>query len=122
MKKYITLFSIVALFFFGMQVSVAQDASKQRPEVIAKQQTYEMHKLVDLSAEQQGQVFKVLVDEQTNMAGIEKSSNDIATTQKAKAGILKNTNTRLKTILTPEQYRTYNESLEKEKKEKKVKK
>lgn len=115
MKKYITLFSIVALFFFGMQDTVAQHNSKQSPEAIAKQETYEMHKLVNLTGEQQGKVFKVLVDEQTNMVGIEKNAKDIATTQEAKAGILETTDKRLKAILTPEQYKIYQGSLEKAK-------
>jgi len=116
MKKYITLFSVIALFFFGMHVSVAQNAKNQRPEAIAKQKTYELHKIVDLTGEQQSQVFKVLVEEETNMTGIEKNAKDIATVQEAKAGILENTEKRLKTILTPDQYKIYLQSLEKDKK------
>lgn len=116
MKKYITLFSIIALFFFGMQSSVAQDAHKQRPEAIAKQQTYELHKLVSLTGDQQGEVFKVLVEEQTNLSGIEENTKSIATAQEAKVAVLEKTNMRLKSILTPEQYKIYQESLEKEKK------
>lgn len=116
MKKYITLFSIVALFFFGMQSSLAQEAQKQRPEAIAKQQTYELHKLVDLTGEQQGKVFKVLVEEQTNLSGIEETTKTIATAQEAKLAVWEKTDASLKAILTPEQYKRYKESLEKEKK------
>ncbi|WP_250434618.1 hypothetical protein [Hanstruepera flava] len=116
MKKYITLFSIVALFFMGLQSSVAQDAQRQRPEAIAKQQTYDIHKLVTLTGDQQGEVFKVLVEQQTSLSGIEENTKSIATAQEAKLAVLENTNKRLKAILTPEQYKIYQESLEKEKK------
>lgn len=116
MKKYITLFSIVALFFVGMQSTLAQDANRERPEAIAKQQTYELHKLVDLTGEQQGKVFKVLVEEQTNLSGIEANTKTIAAAQEAKLAVWKKTDASLKGILTQEQYNIYKKSLEKEKK------
>lgn len=116
MKKYITLFSMVALFFVGMQTTMAQDVNDQRPEPIAKQKTYELHKLVDLTGDQQGEVFKVLVEEQTNLSGIEENTRSIADAQEAKLAVLENTKKRLKSILTPEQYEIYERSLQKDKK------
>ncbi len=116
MKKYITLFSVIALFFIGMQNSVAQN-KQQTPEAIAKLKTYELHKLVNLSGKQQGEVFKVLVDAESNMSAVDSKGQNIQSSQKTKAAILDNTNTRIKAILNPEQYAIYLKSLEKEKEE-----
>lgn len=114
MKKYITLFSVIALFFVGIQQSVAQDR-QQSPEAIAKHKTHDLHKLVNLTGEQQGEVFKVLVDAESNMSALQAQGKNIESTQKTKAAILDNTNNRIKAILNPEQYAIYLKSLEKEK-------
>ena len=117
MKKYITLFSVIALFFVGMQNSVAQE-KKQRPEEIAKIKTHDLHQLVDLTGEQQGEIFKILVDAESNMAALGGNGQNIQATQKTKAAILENTNSRIKAILNAEQYAIYLKSLEKEKNKK----
>lgn len=119
MKKYFTLFSVIALFFVGMQFSSAQE-KKLRPEDKAKITTHEIHQLVTLTGKQQGQVFKVLVDTENDMSAIQSNAEgqDIHSTQKSKAAIMDRTNTRLKTILSPEQYMTYMKSLEVVKEEK----
>ncbi|WP_103051522.1 hypothetical protein [Hanstruepera neustonica] len=114
MKKYITLFSVIALFFVGMQNSVAQE-KKQRPEEIAKIKTHDLHQLVDLTGEQQGEIFKVFVDAESNMSAISSQGQNIQASQKTKSAVLENTNTRIKAILNPEQYAIYLKSLEKEK-------
>lgn len=117
MKKYITLFSVIALFFVGMQNSVAQE-KKQSPEAIAKTKTHDLHQLVDLDGKQQNEIFKVLVDAESNMAAIESNSKNIEASQKSKAAILENTNARFKAILTAEQYSIYMKSLDKPEKKK----
>ena len=44
MKKYISLFSFMALFFVGVQFSAAQSSERQQsPEAIAKEKTYKLH-------------------------------------------------------------------------------
>jgi len=115
MKKYISLFSFIALFFVGIQQSSAQDKSerKEYPEAIAKKKTYEMHQLVELSGEQQGSVYKVLVDAEQNIAALNESGSDIVTIQKSKAAIYDLVDSRLRDILSPDQLRTYMASMEK---------
>jgi len=115
MKKYISLFSFIALFFVGIQQSSAQDKSisKESPEAIAKKKTYEMNNLLVLTGEQQGSVYKVLVDAENNIAALNESESNITTIQKNKAVIYDLVNSRLKGILTPEQLRTYMASTEK---------
>lgn len=112
MKKYISLFSFIALFFVGMQFSAAQDA-KQSPEAIAKQKTYELHELVTLSGDQQSAIYKVLLDAEQNSSAIKTENEDVMTVQKTKGAILENVNSRIKAILTPEQFQIYIKSLEK---------
>ncbi|MDO6596083.1 hypothetical protein Q4512_04095 [Oceanihabitans sp. 2_MG-2023] len=121
MKKYISLLSLIAIFFVGMQQTQAQDsrvAESERPEAIAKKQTYELHQLVELTGDQQVETFKVLVDLAYNEKGLE-GNNDIATVQKAKSTLLEAANTKLRQILTPSQYEAYQKSLKESYKEKK---
>lgn len=113
MKKYISLFSFIALFFVGMQFSSAQTSEKQQsPEAIAKQKTYELHELVTLTGEQQSGIFKVLVDAEQNMGELKKK--DIS--DKFRQEGIKTLNERVregfKNILTTEQYSSYLNSLE----------
>ena len=115
MKRYITLFSIIALFFVGMQNSNAQE-KKQSPEAIAKQKTQEIHELVGLTGDQQREIFKLLVDAESNLSAIGSTSQNIESSQKTRAAVMDNTNTRIKAILNPEQYAIYMRSLEKEEK------
>ena len=75
MKKYFTLFSVLAMFFVGIQMSNAQERSTtQTPEVIAKTKTHQMHELVNLTGEQQSSIFKLLVDSETNLAALNSNS------------------------------------------------
>lgn len=116
MKKYITLLSFVALFFVGMFSSVAQsDKPSVQLQANAKQQTYEMHQLVQLSGEQQSAVFKALVDANQNMEVLNKKK-DVKSTAKLKGEVSAQLDKRLKAILTPEQYKTYQSSLAKKEK------
>ena len=125
MKKYISLFSFIALFFVGIQQSNAQDSGKtmvkkERPETIAKQQTYELNNLLELTGEQQGAIFKVLVDAEHNKAALDGLSNDnIASAQKRKASISEFVQVKMKQILTPEQYERYTTTMLEEKEIKK---
>lgn len=115
MKKYITLLSLIALFFVGMQ-SQAQNRNgvveAEMPEAIAKQQTYDIHRTVNLTGDQQREMYKVLVDLQKNYKGLTESNDDIASVQKAKASLSEKTNGVLKSILTEEQFQVYLKSLE----------
>lgn len=116
MKKYISLFSFIALFFVGMQVSSAQSSQRQlSAEAVAKQKTLELHELVTLTGDQQGEVFKVLVDSEQNMGELLKK--DIS--DKFRQEGIKTMNTRvqegLKKILTPSQYKMYETSLKSKK-------
>ena len=106
MRKYITLFSVIALFFVGMQNSVAQE-QKQSPEAIAKKKTHDLHEEVTLTGDQQRQIFNLLVDAETNIAAIDAKNLNLESAQKAKAAIIENTNTRIKAILNPEQFTTF---------------
>ena len=113
MKKYISLLSFIAMFFVGMQFSVAQEKVKQeRPEAIAKQKTFDLHQLVSLTGEQQGAIFKVLVDVEQNVASLSKGDMDIKSVQKTRSALLERKKSSIKAILTPEQFKTYSESLE----------
>ncbi|TYB75783.1 hypothetical protein [Bizionia myxarmorum] len=112
MKKYISLFSFMALFFVGMQFSAAQSSDRQQSaESIAKQKTLELHNLVTLTGEQQSGIFKVLVDAEQNMGELMKRD---ATDNLRQEGI-KTVNSRItegyKKILTPSQYEIYEASL-----------
>ncbi|WP_418509287.1 hypothetical protein [Corallibacter sp.] len=113
MKKYISLFSFIAMFFLGMQFSSAQASrtTQTTPEAIAKQKTYEIHELVVLTGEQQSGVFRALVDAEENIKALNEKS-DIEAIQKYKAEILSRLNDKIKGILTPDQYKTYLTSLE----------
>jgi len=117
MKKYISLLSLIAIFFVGMQQTQAQDARAQElasPEGLAKQQTHQLHQMVELSGDQQRGVFKVLVDLNQNLNALE-GNDDITAVQRTKATLVENANGKLKSILNPEQYNAYLKSLEKPK-------
>lgn len=108
MKKYFTLFSVLAMFFVGTQMSNAQERTRtQTPEVIAKTKTHQMHELVNLTGEQQSSIFKLLVDSETNLAALNSSAMNLQSTQSARSEILNATDGRIKTILTREQYEVY---------------
>ncbi|PWK17548.1 hypothetical protein [Xanthomarina spongicola] len=117
MKKYISFLSFIALFFIGMQFSSAQTADKQQsPEAIAKQQTYQLHKLLNLTGDQQGDIFRVLVDAQQNLQVLDKKDNTDIIKQEGTRTVNNNVEASFKKILTPEQFKTYQESLVKEEK------
>jgi hypothetical protein len=116
MKKYVSLLSFVALFFIGMQSSTAQTADKQQsPEAIAKQKTYQLHQLVNLTGEQQSAIFKVLVDAEQNMSVLNQKDTSDKFRQEGVKTIDERVNEGYKKILTPAQYKTYEESLVKKK-------
>jgi hypothetical protein len=114
MKKYLTLFSVIALFFAGTQFSNAQENRQQTPESIAKFKTHKMHELVELSGDQQREIFTLLVDAETNLAALNTSTMNIQNTQSARAEVMNSTNARIKTILTRDQYVVYKKYLDKE--------
>ncbi len=113
MKKYISLFSFVALFFVGMQFASAQTSERQQsPEAIAKQKTYELHQLVSLTGDQQGDIFKVLVDAEQNMGELKKKDVSDKFRQEGIRTVDKRVQEGFKKILTSGQYATYLKSLE----------
>ncbi|MFD2824410.1 hypothetical protein ACFS5M_12080 [Lacinutrix iliipiscaria] len=118
MKKYISLFSFIALFFVGVQQSQAQDSNRvveaEMPEAIAKKQTHELHQMMELTGDQQRDVYKVLVDYEQNTKALNRNDN-VAAVQKSRAALMENVKTRMKSILTPEQFQLYLKSLEKPK-------
>ena len=118
MKRYITIFGFFALFLVGSQFAGAQEQTKKSPrvapEVTAKQKTYEMHEMLALSGEQQSQVFKLLVDAEQNLQAINSNGGDTAAIQDRKNEVLKYVDVKLSSILTPEQYKTYQQSLERQ--------
>ncbi|WP_338731269.1 hypothetical protein [Mangrovimonas cancribranchiae] len=114
MKKYLSLLSFIAFLFVGMQSSVAQDNVKA--EAVAKEKTYNLHQLVELSGQQQGEVFKVLVNAEQNLAELKKMNNSNAIKSDGIESINKTIDIEFKKILTEEQYKTYKKSLVKEKK------
>ena len=112
MKKYISFLSFIALFFIGTQFSSAQDADRQQsPEAIAKQKTFELHQLVDLTGEQQGAIFKVLVDAEQNLSVLNSKKDTDMIKQEGTKTVNNKIEASFKSILTPEQYNTYKESL-----------
>ena len=117
MKKFISLFSFIAIFFVGIQQSQAQDSNRtveaEMPEAIAKKQTHELHQLTELTGDQQRSVYKAFVDYEANMKALK--GDDITFVQKTKATLMETLKLRLKSILSPEQYQMYLESIEKEK-------
>lgn len=113
MKKYISLFSFIALFFVGMQFSSAQASERQQSaEAIAKQKTYELHQLVTLTGDQQGDIFKVLVDAEQNMGELKKKDVSDNFRQEGIKTIDLRVKEGFKKILNTEQYNTYITSLE----------
>ena len=112
MKKYITILGFFALFLMGSQFVSAQE---QSPEAIAKQKTYELHELVNLTGSQQGDVFKLLVDAEQNLQALNAQTADARAIQNRKDEVLNFVDQKLSVILTPEQYRTYQQSLQREK-------
>lgn len=112
MKKYISFLSFIALFFVGIQFSSAQSADKQQsPEAIAKQKTYELHQLVDLTGDQQGAIFKVLVDAEQNLSVLSTKKDTDMIKQEGTNTVNEKVEASFKSILTPEQYDTYKKSL-----------
>jgi Spy/CpxP family protein refolding chaperone len=95
-----------------MQFSTAQNAERQQsPEVIAKQKTYELHELVNLTGDQQGAIFKVLVDAEQNMGELVKRDESDKLRQEGVQTVNERVEENFKKILTPEQYKTYQASL-----------
>ena len=115
MKKYITLFSFIALLFIGTQQTQAQDADRraavEQPEAIAKKKTHELHQMAEMTGDQQRAVFKVLVELHENLNALDANDN-IAAVQQSKAALLENTKARMKSILTEEQFKVYLRTLE----------
>ena len=114
MKKYISLLSLIAIFFVGMQQTQAQESrvvEAEMPEAIAKKQLYELHKMAELTGDQQVAAFKVLVDLHQNYKGLSENK-DLATVQKAKSVLLETANLKMKKILEKDQYQVYLRSLE----------
>ena len=117
MKKYFSLLSFIALFFIGMQFSTAQNADRQQsPEAIAKQKTYELHELVNLTGGQQSAIFKVLVDAEQNMGELVKRDKSDTVEHERMKAINEKVQANFKKILTPEQFQTYQASLVTDKK------
>ncbi|MFV0573375.1 MAG: hypothetical protein ACK5M1_13245 [Xanthomarina gelatinilytica] len=117
MKKYLSFLSFIALFFIGMQFSTAQNADRQQsPEAIAKQKTYELHELVNLTGGQQSAIFKVLVDAEQNMGELVKRDKSDKLRQEGVKTVNERVEENFKKILTPEQYKTYQASLVTDKK------
>ncbi|MFD2552566.1 hypothetical protein ACFSQP_12155 [Bizionia sediminis] len=115
MKKYISLFSFIALFFVGMQMSSAQTDRQVGPEAIAKQKTYEIHQLVNLTGDQQGDVFKVLVDFEQNMSELLKKDVSDSFRQEGIKTMNQRAEEGLKKVLTASQFKTYQTSLQNKK-------
>ncbi|WP_417198185.1 hypothetical protein [Bizionia sp.] len=116
MKKYISLFSFIALFFVGMQFSAAQSSDRQQSaEAIAKQKTHDLHQLVTLTGDQQGDVFKVLVDAEQNMGELRKREISDKFRQEGMKTLDMRVEEGLKRILTPSQFKLYQNSLESKK-------
>jgi hypothetical protein len=112
MKKYVSLFSFVALFFIGMQSSSAQTTEKQQsPEAIAKQKTAELDKLLDLSGKQQGAIFDVLLDAEQTKKELQQDNVPKERKQIGEESIANNITANFEKILTPLQYATYKRSL-----------
>lgn len=113
MKKYISLFSFMALFFVGVQFSAAQSSERQQsPEAIAKEKTYKLHELVTLTGDQQGQIFRVLVDAEQNMSELKKKDISDKFRQEGVKTINLRVEEGFKNILSPSQYKMYETSLE----------
>ncbi|MCX7552035.1 hypothetical protein [Xanthomarina sp. F2636L] len=117
MKKYLSLFSFIAIFFIGIQSSSAQDAARQQsPEEIAKQKTYELHELVQLTGEQQSAIFHMLVEAEQNMGALNKKDITDSLRKDGTKTVNETVQAYYRKILTPEQYETYQKSLVKDKK------
>jgi hypothetical protein len=116
MKKFITLFGLIALFFIGIQQTQAQDTNRiveaEMPEAIAKKQTFDIHQAANLTTEQQHETFKVLVDLQKSYKDLSESNDDLDAVERAKGPLLEKANGLLKNILTEEQFAMYLKSLE----------
>ena len=110
MKKYITIFGFFALFLVGTQFAGAQEQVKKSPEAIAKQKTYQLHELVNLTGDQQGDIFRLFVDSEQNLQALDAKGGDAVSVQKNKNQILEYVDQKLNVILTPEQYRAYTQS------------
>lgn len=117
MKKYISFLSFIALFFIGIQFSSAQTTDRQQsPEAIAKQKTYQIHQLVNLTGEQQSAIFRALVDAEQNLSALSTKENTDMIKQEGTKTVNQTLDETFKSILSPEQYNTYKESLLKERK------
>jgi len=117
MKKYFSLLSFIAIFFIGMQISLAQEADRQdNPEVVAKQKTYELHQLLKLTGKQQGAMFDVLVDAEKNIIELNKNKVSESVEHERMKAINEKVQANFKKILTPEQFQMYQASLVTDKK------
>ena len=113
MKKYITIFGFFALFLVGTQFASAQEQMKKTKvsvEATAKQKTYQLHEMVNLTGDQQGDIFRLFVDAEQNLQALDAKGGDAAAIQKNKDQVLEYVDQKLNVILTPEQYKTYSQS------------
>jgi len=114
MKRYITIFGFFALFLVGSQFAGAQEkierAPKVSPEVTAKQKTYQLHELVNLTGDQQKDVFNLYVGAEQNLQALDARGGDAASIQNNKNEVLEYVDQKLSSILTPEQFRAYTQA------------
>lgn len=117
MKKYFTFLSFIALFFIGMQISSAQSNERQlTPEVLAKEKTLEMHQLLKLDGKQQNAIFDVLLIAEKNAFELRKDNISEERKQVGEDAISAMIAADFKKILSPKQFRVYEEFLLKSKK------
>ena len=123
MKKYMTILGCLTFFFIGINSSFAQDEKSVKSdaalkqEIInhdsAKQQTYELHKLLNLDGDQVAKIHDMFLDldkkqktmtEEKKLTSKTKNSNEIESEK----------NKMLKEILTKEQFEIYLKSFREE--------
>lgn len=112
MKKLTSLFAVIAFLFIGFQTVNAQSLTenKDRPEVIAKNQTEVLTEKYNLNGNQSRAVFRALVkkevDYQKSVTGKDQSS---AAVRSEKEKIDNSLRTEMKKILTDEQFAQWEE-------------
>jgi len=110
MKKLTSIFAVIAFLFIGVQSVQSQSLTenKNRPEVIAKNQTELLTEKYNLDGNQSRAVFRALVkkevDYQKKVTGKDQSS---ATVRSEKEKIDNSLRTEMKKILTDEQFKQW---------------
>ncbi|MCF1192538.1 hypothetical protein LRR18_13160 [Mangrovimonas sp. AS39] len=110
MKKVISLFGFMLLFFVGMQTTVAQDKKVAASEDLiaqAKQDAIELSKKLHLNGQQEELVLEVFVEAAKNTGEIKKANLE-PKLEKARMDVInENLDLKMTDILTPEQYKKY---------------